>query len=61
MKWKRIVRETGLTEWQCEHGIGHPDFESAEKMGEGWGIHGCDGCCSRPDFPGKKKPAGGGR
>ena len=25
----RIVRETGLVEWVCEHGIGHPDVDSA--------------------------------
>jgi hypothetical protein len=27
-------------EYQCPHGVGH-----------GTHIHGCDGCCSRPDFP----------
>ncbi len=32
-------------EYQCPHGVGHGNH-----------IHGCDGCCSRPDFPlrGKK-------
>lgn len=55
MKWKRTVRETGLVEWVCEHGVGHPDLESSERMGEGWAIHGCDGCCSRDDFPGRRK------
>jgi len=29
-------------EWYCPHGVGH-----------GKDIHGCDGCCSRHDFPGK--------
>lgn len=29
MKWKKIIRETGLREWVCEHGIGHPDELSA--------------------------------
>ena len=29
MKWKKIIRETGLREWVCEHGIGHPDLRSA--------------------------------
>jgi Phosphoribosyl-ATP pyrophosphohydrolase len=24
----------------CEHGVGHGDH-----------VHGCDGCCSRPDYP----------
>ena len=28
MKWKKIVRETGLLEYVCEHGIGHPDIRS---------------------------------
>jgi len=27
-------------EYQCPHGIGHGNH-----------IHGCDGCCQRPDFP----------
>jgi hypothetical protein len=74
MKWIRIIRASGLIEWQCEHGVGHPDASSIEEMNDrehskrisrgmklnedknyGWGIHGCDGCCSRDDFPGKKK------
>jgi len=32
MKWKKIIRETGLREWVCEHGIGHPDEISAHIM-----------------------------
>ena len=55
MKWRRITRETGLIEWVCEHGVGHPDMDSVHKMGNEWGIHGCDGCCSLEDFPGKSK------
>jgi len=27
-------------EYTCPHGVGHGNH-----------IHGCDGCCSRPDFP----------
>jgi len=58
MKWKRIVRASGLIEWQCEHGVGHPDENSVVEMGRKtddatWGVHGCDGCCSREDFPGR--------
>jgi hypothetical protein len=53
MIWKRIIRASGLIEWQCEHGVGHPDSKSVKRMGECWGIHGCDGCCGRDDFPGK--------
>lgn len=62
MKWTKTIRASGLIEWVCEHGVGHPDYESAVYLNthghEGsrgtWGIHGCDGCCSRDDFPGKK-------
>ena len=53
MKWYRIVRASGLIEWECDHGVGHPDLNSVERMGDGWAIHGCDGCCGRDDFPGK--------
>lgn len=51
--WTRIVRASGLVEWICPHGVGHPDPASARAMGESWSIHGCDGCCSREDFPGR--------
>lgn len=59
MNWTKTIRETGLLEHVCEHGCGHPDPESVQKLTEatnddGWGIHGCDGCCGREDFPGKK-------
>jgi hypothetical protein len=67
MKWERIVRETGLVEHVCEHGVGHPDADSAIHVakimnmtypGRGhtpklWMEHGCDGCCQCDDFPGK--------
>lgn len=50
--WHRIVRETGLIEWQCPHGVGHPapragqpsHIQRAWSYGV-WGVHGCDGCC----------------
>lgn len=35
----------------CPHGIGHPDpdafaFQLSLPSGDdGWGVHGCDGCC----------------
>lgn len=33
----------------CEHGIGHPDFDSAQylsSIGKGYeNVHACDGCC----------------
>jgi len=62
MKWRKNIRETGLLEWLCEHGVGHPDLNSCKTLDnrkgwEGskgtWTVHGCDGCCSRDDFPGK--------
>lgn len=30
-------------EWSCPHGVGHGNH-----------IHGCDGCCGRDDYPGRK-------
>jgi len=47
MKWKRIIRASGLVEWQCEHGVGHPDQSSVKTLEyltgqKGWGIHGCE-------------------
>jgi len=35
-------------EWLCEHGVGHYDPRLVKD-----GVHGCDGCCAREDFPGK--------
>lgn len=50
--WPMLLRETGLIERLCGHGVGHPDPDSAQWMDERlnpgvrvWGIHGCDGCC----------------
>lgn len=47
-----LLRETGLVEHPCEHGVGHPCPDSAayfdraldHKPGT-WSVHGCDGCC----------------
>ena len=64
MKWTKCNRASGLLEWVCEHGVGHPDYESAKKTSKRykhsiklWMIHGCceDNCCSRDDFPGRKR------
>lgn len=43
--WELMMRADGRVEYSCPHGVGH-----------GWHPHGCDGCCSRKDFPldGKK-------
>ena len=50
--WPMNLRETGLVERMCRHGIGHPDPDSAAWMDRRygheagtWSIHGCDGCC----------------
>jgi hypothetical protein len=61
-KWITIRRETGLVEHVCEHNVGHPNAGSILWMQEstgqdGWGIHGCDGCCQHDDFPGTLKHA----
>ena len=55
--WPMVLREHTLIERQCTHGIGHPDPDSYralnrinygdEEIDFGFGIHGCDGCCTR--------------
>lgn len=48
----QIVRwdKGNLVEDICKHGVGHPNrtwMEKHDPDGEhGFGIHGCDGCCS---------------
>jgi hypothetical protein len=41
--------DRGIFERICEHGIGHPDLDSADWLirhgRESEAIHGCDGCC----------------
>jgi hypothetical protein len=52
LDWPMQLRETGLIERVCPHGIGHPDPDSAQyfddTVGSGFGVHGCDGCCVDP-------------
>lgn len=50
-------RETGLVEWICSHGVGHPLYPSAERVAakhghlvHTWMLHGCDGCCNSEEF-----------
>lgn len=50
--WPQLLRETGLTERLCEHGVGHPDPDSAAYFNRllnhppgTWETHGCDSCC----------------
>lgn len=41
--------DTGVLERICEHGVGHPDHDSAlyneETGNRHLNVHGCDGCC----------------
>jgi len=64
MKWEKICRSTGLIEYICECGVGHPDYDSADELAKRfghakwvWHVHGCCGkmCCNSDDFPGKPK------
>jgi hypothetical protein len=36
------LRQSDGPEYSCRHGVGHSN-----------GVHGCDGCCSDPNFPGR--------
>ncbi len=51
--WPVQLRETGLVERACAHGVGHPDPDSVaffDRMGwRGYDIHGCCGCCHSID------------
>ncbi len=60
MKWTKNFRASGLLEWVCSHGVGHPDGNVVKELNKrykstAWGVHGCDGCCSRDDFPSNKR------
>jgi len=41
MNWVFSRRDDGRVEWRCAHGCGHGNH-----------VHGCDGCCTRSDYPG---------
>lgn len=47
MNWRG---DRGILERLCEHGVGHPDADSAAflaSIGKDYeNIHGCDGCCA---------------
>jgi len=51
----QLLRETGLVEDVCEHGVGHPnqdwmdDRKKSHTDQDYWGRHGCDGCCAKKD------------
>lgn len=46
---QQIIRETGLVEDVCKHGVGHPNNDWLDEHDpedkNGFSIHGCDGCC----------------
>lgn len=48
LNWRE---DRGILERICEHGIGHPDRDSADylsSIGKGYeNVHGCDGCCTK--------------
>jgi len=48
---QQFIRETGLVEDICKHGIGHPNAEWLARNDPdnkfGFNVHGCDGCCSK--------------
>ena len=53
-----LRRETGLMEFVCKHGVGHPAKDSARVIAKRyghedwvWQSHGCCGCCGVEDFP----------
>ena len=53
--WPLGIREDGLMERKCEHGVQHPDPDTAAhfKVTRGWKDsnfkHECDGCCVEPE------------
>lgn len=59
LDFPRILRrETGLMEFICTHGVGHPSKDSARVIAKRygheasvWEDHGCCGCCGIEDFP----------
>ena len=48
-KYSILKRGNGLVEIKCEHGIGHP-AKSLTLPAYYYGVHGCDGCCSKSEF-----------
>lgn len=54
-----------LMERICEHGVGHPDPDDQAYKKLNWepsraaadAVHGCDGCCAKPERKPRRKPA----
>jgi hypothetical protein len=57
-KWSLTFRSDGRIEVVCVHGVGHtvaiPKNIRGKKNRDAWWSHGCDGCCSKKDFPSRK-------
>lgn len=45
----QVIRESGLVENVCEHGVGHPNaaWLKAHASRPHLGVHGRDGCCAK--------------
>ena len=48
-KMYRSVRENGLIEIVCQHGVGHPS-KLLTNPKYYYGVHGCDGCCDTEEW-----------
>lgn len=62
--WPMVIRSSSLIERTCEHGVGHPDPDSARFLNwrDGslfWGVHGCDGCCVAKENSGATSQSAG--
>jgi hypothetical protein len=44
----QCIRQSGLVEDICEHGVGHPNSEYLRTHPKANSVHGCDGCCWKP-------------
>ena len=56
--WQITHRESGIVEYTCPHGVGHPvaravsvRLKEYEPLRPSEGVHGCDGCCSQIERP----------
>lgn len=53
MTMYKKVRENGLIEIICEHGVGHPS-RLLTPLKFYYDVHGCDGCCGSDEFKAKE-------
>lgn len=52
--WTSLVRLSGLVEWVCSCGVGHPAPPECQIKKNYNTVHGCCGCCSN-NYKGRKK------